>query len=88
MFKCKDCLGGCQLRCQACIVKSHHDAPLHRIEVSLLFSLQKSDDLFIYLSDGQGSFLIRIPSKTLDSVYNLDTAEVLALVRPLARQIS
>lgn len=33
IFKCRDCSGGCRLHCQACIVKMHRHAPLHRIEV-------------------------------------------------------
>ncbi|KDR76587.1 hypothetical protein GALMADRAFT_67342 [Galerina marginata CBS 339.88] len=32
IFKCKDCLSGCRLRCRACMVKAHQDTPLHRIE--------------------------------------------------------
>ena len=38
LFKCKDCLGGSRLRCQNCVVKSHQDIPLHRIEVSFFSS--------------------------------------------------
>lgn len=34
VFKCKDCLTGCQLRCQGCVISTHQDHPLHRIEVS------------------------------------------------------
>lgn len=29
VFKCKDCLTGCQLRCQGCIISTHQDHPLH-----------------------------------------------------------
>ena len=46
--------------------------------------------MFIYLfsSNGLDSFLIRIPSKILGSMYNSDTVEILALVRLLALQTS
>ena len=36
LFKCKDCLGGCRLRCQDCIVLAHQHTPLDRIEVRLV----------------------------------------------------
>ncbi|KIJ90500.1 hypothetical protein K443DRAFT_116509 [Laccaria amethystina LaAM-08-1] len=32
IFKCRDCSGGCLLRCQGCVVKAHQHLPLHRIE--------------------------------------------------------
>jgi len=52
------------------------------------YHYRKANHLFIYLSNGQGSFSIRIPSKTSDSAYNLDMVEVLALVHPLVLWIS
>ena len=40
-FKCRDCSGGCRLRCSTCIVKCHQDVPLHRIEVSFFVTATK-----------------------------------------------
>lgn len=33
LYKCRDCFRGSLLRCQECIVESHGEHPLHRIEV-------------------------------------------------------
>ena len=88
-FKCKDCSGGCQLRCSACIVKCHQNVPLHRIEVSRFVTATEKKCLWIYfLSNGLGSFSIRILSKILDFVYNSDMVDVLALVRLPGLQLS
>lgn len=33
VIKCRDCLGGCHLRCAVCSIHHHRRLPLHRIEV-------------------------------------------------------
>ena len=35
-YKCLDCLSGSLLRCKHCLVTSHQDNPLHRIEVNAI----------------------------------------------------
>ncbi|KAF8171335.1 hypothetical protein BJ912DRAFT_1025200 [Pholiota molesta] len=32
MVRCKDCFGGGRLRCNVCMVQTHREAPLHRVE--------------------------------------------------------
>lgn len=85
LFKCKDCSGGSRLRCQNCIVKSHQDIPLHRIEVRF-FSIDYGRGCKLiasYCSDGPANISTMIPSKILVSAYNSDTGGVSVRVHPL-----
>ena len=47
VYKCRDCLTGCRLRCSACMVSAHLDHPLHCIEVcySVFIFLDATNDL-------------------------------------------
>ena len=83
VFRCKDCLGGGRLRCQACLVKAHRETPLHRIEVSLFVSTIENAKTTSYYSAGLATFSTRFLSKSSISVYNLDTGDAPAHVHLL-----
>jgi hypothetical protein len=70
VYKCRDCLTGCQLRCSECMVSAHLDHPLHCIEVcySIFVVLDATDD-WVFRS-GMDLFLRKLRSKNLASVFS------------------
>lgn len=88
VYKCKDCLGGSLLRCRDCLVNSHRDHPLHRVEVRCqIFSLN-SPFMRVYHSSGMVGFSPRLPFKVLAFVSSLAMAALHVLFHPLVPKIS
>lgn len=86
MYKCKDCFSGCSLRCRDCLVHSHQDHPLHRIEAR--FQNFKFDllNLTEYCRSGTAAFFLWLLFKVSVSVSSSVTAVHRVLFRPLVLQ--
>ena len=72
IIKCKDCSSGKMLKCSKCILSTHEDLPLHRVEVRCNTCSSKQSQLMrTFVSDGTGNFLRRTACKILAFTINL-----------------
>lgn len=72
IIKCKDCSSGKMLKCSKCILSTHEDLPLHRIEVRCNTCSSKQSQLMrTFISDGTAIFLRRTACKILAFTINL-----------------